>query len=66
MREKKIGRQPLWSRLYETYGEDVHLATKMGEAFVEGHQGNKNDLRNKENTATCLKHYIGLFHYINN
>ena len=22
-----IGRQPLWARLWETYGEDVHLAT---------------------------------------
>ncbi len=25
-----IGRQPLWSRLWETYGEDVHLASCFG------------------------------------
>ena len=29
----------------------------MGEAYVKGHQGN--DLTNRSNTATCLKHYIG-------
>ncbi len=53
-----MGRQPLWPRLYETHGEDTYLAKKMGEAFVKGHQGN-NNLTDKENTATCLKHYIG-------
>src|SRR5262249_30720396 len=29
-----IGRQPVWPRLYETFGEDVHLATVMGAATV--------------------------------
>ena len=28
-----IGRQPLWPRLWETYGEDVHLASAMGKAY---------------------------------
>ena len=55
-----VGRQPLWSRLFETYGEDTYLAVKMGEAYVKGHQGDDNDLTKKENTATCLKHYIGI------
>ncbi len=31
-----VGRQPLWSRLFETYGEETYLATKMGEAYVKG------------------------------
>ncbi|HET7456888.1 MAG TPA: glycoside hydrolase family 3 N-terminal domain-containing protein [Gemmatimonadaceae bacterium] len=31
-----LGRQPLWSRFFETYGEDVHLATVMGVAAVQG------------------------------
>ena len=32
----------------------------MGEAFIKGHQGPNNDLKDKNNTATCLKHYIGI------
>lgn len=52
-----IGRQPLWPRLYETYGEDVYLVSKMGDAYIRGQQGN--DLKNKTKTATCLKHYVG-------
>ena len=33
-----LGRQPLWSRFPETFGEDVHLAATMGVAAVEGEQ----------------------------
>ena len=35
-----LGRDPRWSRLFETYGEDVLLAQKLGEAAVIGYQGN--------------------------
>ena len=52
-----VGRQPLWPRLWETYGEDTYVAVKMGEAYIKSHQGN--DLKNRTNTATCMKHYIG-------
>lgn len=52
-----IGRQPLWARFWETYGEDVCLATAMGKSYVEGHQGN--DLGAPTKGATCLKHYVG-------
>ncbi|MDB4881224.1 MAG: beta-glucosidase, partial [Gemmatimonadetes bacterium] len=33
-----LGRQPLWSRFPETFGEDVHLASVMGVAAVQGTQ----------------------------
>jgi beta-glucosidase len=33
-----LGRQPLWSRFFETYGEDVHLATVLGREAVIGEQ----------------------------
>ena len=33
-----LGRQPLWSRFFETFGEDVHLASTLGVAAVEGEQ----------------------------
>jgi beta-glucosidase len=52
-----IGRQPLWPRLYETYGEDVHLATVMGVAAVRGYQGR--DPASDAQVGACLKHYVG-------
>ncbi|MDD5268810.1 MAG: glycoside hydrolase family 3 N-terminal domain-containing protein [Methylococcales bacterium] len=52
-----IGRQPLWSRLWETYGEDVHLATILGTSYIKGHQGDEFSAPNK--AATCLKHFAG-------
>jgi beta-glucosidase len=35
-----LGRQPLWSRFFETYGEDVFLAKSMASACIRGYQGN--------------------------
>jgi beta-glucosidase len=52
-----IGRQPLWPRLYETFGEDVHLATVMGVATVRGYQGDNPAADN--HLAASLKHYVG-------
>ena len=52
-----IGRQPLWPRLWETYGEDVYLASKLGESYIKGAQGN--DFGATDKLATCLKHYVG-------
>ena len=59
-----IGRMPLWSRLFETYGEDTYLAVKLGEAYIRGHQGDQNDLKNKSFAATCMKHFIGDFAFV--
>src|ERR1700687_2419692 len=33
-----LGRQPLWSRFFETFGEDVHLATVLGREAVLAEQ----------------------------
>ena len=52
-----VGRQPLWPRFWETFGEDALLATKMGEAYVHGLQGS--DVGAKDKVAACLKHYAG-------
>jgi beta-glucosidase len=51
------GRQPLWSRLFETYGEDVYLATEYAEAYIRAHEGD--DLTDHKHGATCMKHFIG-------
>ncbi len=58
-----IGRQPLWPRLWETYGEDVHLSIAMGEAYIKGHQGD--DMAAADKAPTCLKHYVGYSYPLN-
>src|SRR5712692_8302861 len=52
-----IGRQPLWPRFYETFGEDPYLATVLGAAFVRGIEGD--DISSPNHIATSLKHYMG-------
>lgn len=55
-----IGRQVLWPRFYETYGEDVVLAQHMAWANILGQQGlTKNNLAGPRNVASCMKHYVG-------
>jgi beta-glucosidase len=52
-----IGRQPLWSRFPETYGEDVYIGTTMGEAVVRAYE--EDGLKNPTAVASCMKHYLG-------
>jgi beta-glucosidase len=52
-----LGRQPLWPRFYETFGEDPYLAKVMGAAFVRGVEGD--DPASNAHAATSLKHYMG-------
>ena len=52
-----LGRQPLWPRFWETFGEDPYLAKVMGAAFVRGIEGN--DVSSSKSVATSLKHYVG-------
>ena len=54
-----LGRQPLWSRLFETFGEDPYLASRMGAEYVKGLQGDPADLSSPVHVAACMKHYIG-------
>ncbi len=53
-----LGRDPRWGRVEETYGEDVHLCTQMGLAYVEGMQGGKDPLA-PEKLAVTVKHFAG-------
>jgi beta-glucosidase len=52
-----LGRQPLWSRYFETFGEDPYLATQMGDAILKGYQGD--NIASPDKVAACLKHYMG-------
>lgn len=49
-----IFRDPRWGRGQETYGEDPHLTSRLGVAFVKGLQG---DNPNYLKTAACAKHF---------
>ncbi|POY36649.1 beta-glucosidase [Solitalea longa] len=53
-----LGRQPVWPRIWETFGEDPFLAAELGKATVEGFQGD-NQVTDKYHVAACLKHYMG-------
>ncbi|KEO75581.1 glycoside hydrolase family 3 N-terminal domain-containing protein [Anditalea andensis] len=50
-----LAREPRWSRVEETYGEDPYLNSRMGIAMVTGFQGS--DLMSGENVASTLKHF---------
>lgn len=52
-----IGRDPRWPRMWETFGEDVLLAGRMGEEMVRGYQGD--DLSDPYRVAACMKHFLG-------
>jgi beta-glucosidase len=52
-----VARQPLWSRFFETYGEDVYLAQKMGAATIKGYQGS--DALDHTEVAATMKHFLG-------
>jgi beta-glucosidase len=52
-----LGRQPLWPRFWETFGEDPYLAKVMGVAFVRGLEGA--DVAAPDRVASSLKHYMG-------
>jgi beta-glucosidase len=53
-----LGRQPLWSRHFETLGEDPVLGTQMGAALVRGYQGSGKEV-DEFHVAACLKHFVG-------
>ena len=53
------GRQPLWSRLWETFGEDAYLASVLAHAYVKGTEGDDNQIGAVDKGAACIKHYLG-------
>ncbi len=52
-----LGRQPLWPRLWESYGEDSYLTTVMGSTYVKALQDNP--YVPKGRFIACPKHYVG-------
>ncbi|NML64850.1 beta-glucosidase [Hymenobacter sp. RP-2-7] len=50
-----LAREPRWSRVEETYGEDPVLNSQMGVAMVQGFQGAS--LKSGSNIVSTLKHF---------
>jgi len=48
-----IFRDPRWGRGHETYGEDPYLTSRLGVSFVEGLQGDEDNMK----AAACAKHF---------
>jgi len=54
-----LGKHQLWSRLPETYGEDVFLAKTLGKYSVWGQEGRKNNIGDSTHITTNIKHFLG-------
>lgn len=52
-----LGRQPLWARFFETFGEDVYLTSELGSTYIKGLQ--RNSLADNTSILACMKHYMG-------
>jgi beta-glucosidase len=50
-----LGSNPLWPRLWETFGEDPYLVSAMGVATIKGYQGQK---LGDQQILGCLKHFL--------
>lgn len=48
----ELAQNPLWSRTYETFGEDPYLVSVMADSVIRGLQSNSA-------TAACMKHFVG-------
>lgn len=53
-----LGRMPLWSRVWESFGEDSYLNAEMGVAFTKGYQGEDPNHIDNQHVAVSLKHYM--------
>lgn len=53
-----VGRNPNWSRFFETYGEDPLVCATMGRACIDGYQGHSTT-PDANHVAACMKHFLG-------
>ena len=53
-----LGRDPRWSRIWESFGEDPIVNARMAEAEIRGYQGSDPNHLGQYNVAACIKHYF--------
>ena len=53
-----LSRDPRWARVYESFGEDAIVNSKMVTAEIKGYQGEDNNHIDKYHVGTSTKHYF--------
>ncbi|MGN0214340.1 MAG: beta-glucosidase [Muribaculaceae bacterium] len=53
-----LGRDPRWSRMWESYGEDCYVNAQMAVEAVKGFQGDDPNHVDQQHIATCIKHFM--------
>lgn len=53
-----LGRNPVWPRAWESFGEDCYVNAVMGSQAVKGFQGDDPNHIGPENVAACMKHFM--------
>ena len=53
-----LSRDPRWPRVYESFGEDAIVNSKMVTAEIRGYQGEDNNHIDKFHVGTSTKHYF--------
>ena len=53
-----LGRDPRWSRIWESFGEDPIVNARMAEAEIRGYQGPDPNHVDRYHVGTSLKHYF--------
>lgn len=53
-----LGRNPVWSRIWESFGEDPYINGAMAVEMVKGYQGDDPNHIGVQNVGACLKHYM--------
>ena len=53
-----LSRNQCWPRMWESFGEDPLVQSRMGVALTRGLQGLDPNHIGSENVAACLKHYL--------
>lgn len=54
-----LGRTQVWSRIWESFGEDPFINGVMSVEMVKGYQGSDPNHLGPLNVGSCLKHYMG-------
>lgn len=53
-----LGRNPVWSRIWESFGEDPYINGQMAVQMVKGYQGDDPNHIGQMGVAACLKHFM--------
>ncbi|MCD8284660.1 MAG: glycoside hydrolase family 3 C-terminal domain-containing protein [Prevotellaceae bacterium] len=54
-----LGRDPRWSRMWESFGEDCFLNAEMAREMVRAFQGDDPNHVGLFNVSACIKHFMG-------